>query len=73
MDAGHEPENTSALGLSLLNFYDDMCDPTVSMTDFGGFDGSGNGESAAEVVDSGEGWWMDVFGPGEDSWADWES
>lgn len=73
MDAGHEPESASALGLSLLNFYDDMCDPTVSMVDFGGFYGSGNDESVAEAVDSGEAWWADAFGPGEDSWADWKS
>ena len=73
MDTGHELENTSALGLSLLNFYDDVCNPTVSMTDFGGFDGDWNGDdfkSGTEVVDSGEGWWMDAFGLREDSWAD---
>lgn len=69
MDTGHELESTSALGLSLLNFYDDMCDPTVSVTDFGGFNDI---EGAAEVVDSGEGWWMDAFGLREDSWADWK-
>lgn len=60
MGVEHEFESASALGLSLLNFYDDMCDPTASMTDFGGFDGSGNDDDVdGEGVDSDEGWWVD--------------
>jgi len=74
MDTGHELESTNALGLSLLNLYDNMCDPTVSMTDFGGFYGGDDVKGEAEVVDSGERWWMDAFGlREEDSWADWKS
>lgn len=73
MDTGHELGSTSALGLSLLNLYDNLCDPTVSMTDFGGFCGGDDVKDEAEVVDSGEGWWMDAFGLREDSWAGWKS
>lgn len=61
MTIGHELE--SALGLSLVNF-DDMCDPTVSMSGFAGFDGCANGDDVKEVVgglDSDEGCWVDVF------------
>jgi hypothetical protein len=73
MDTGHEPKSTSTLEPSLLNFYDVICDPTVPMTDFGGFDGGGDIECATGVMDSCERWWMDAFGPREDSWADWKS
>ena len=72
MDTEHEFESASALGLSLLNFYDDMCDPTVPTTDFGGFDGSGNGDDVdggEEVVGSDEGWWMDGEGIDRGIWA----
>ena len=65
MGVEHEFESASALGLSLLNFYDDMRDPTVSMADFGGFDGSGNDDDVdgeGDVVGSDEGWWMDREG-----------
>lgn len=78
MATGHELESASALGLAFVN--DDVCDPTASMTDFGGFDGHANCDSvkrAAEGVDSDEGRWTDeletMFGLGEDSWSDWKS
>lgn len=63
MATGHEVE--SALGLSLANF-DDMCDPTEPMSDFGGFDGLANSDDVKEVVvgglDSDGGCpWADAF------------
>ncbi|KAF9651626.1 hypothetical protein BDM02DRAFT_3184375 [Thelephora ganbajun] len=64
MPTGHEVESTSALGLSLVNFDDDWCDPAASMTDFGGFDVRGNGddvEEVAEGVDSDEMCWANMF------------
>jgi hypothetical protein len=57
MDTGHELKSTSALGPSLLNFYDDICDPTVPMTDFGGFDGGGD-------IECGRGLWIRARGGG---------
>jgi len=59
MTPGHESE--SALGVSLGNLYDDMCDPTVSVSGFGGFDGGDDVREAAEGVDSDEGCWADAF------------
>ena len=50
MTTGHEPE--SALELSLVNFYDDMCDPIASMSGFGGFDGHANCDDVKEVAES---------------------
>jgi hypothetical protein len=62
MATGHELE--SALGLSPVNFVDDMCDPTASMPDFGGFDGCTNDDDVKAVaggVDSDEGCWTGAF------------
>lgn len=80
MATGYELESTSALGLSLVNFGDDICDPIVSMTDFGGFCGrvgEDGVERAAENVDPDEGQWTDgfdtIFGLREDLWSDWKS
>jgi hypothetical protein len=64
MTTGDELESTSALILSLVNFDDDMRDPTASVGDFGGFYVPGNGEYTKEVVegaDSDEGYWRDAF------------
>lgn len=62
MDTGHELE--SALGLSLVNFDDSLCDPTASMSVFGGFDGWTNGDDVREVAEGmgpDEGYWADAF------------
>ena len=62
MATGHELE--SAWGLSLVNFDGDMCDPTESMSDFGGFGGFTGGDDikeATEGVNLDGGCWMDAF------------
>jgi hypothetical protein len=54
----------SALDLSLMNFDDDMSDPTTFIAGFGGFNAGGNDDDVKERVDdvdSGEGWWTDTF------------
>lgn len=55
----------SALDLSLMNFDDDMSDPTTFVAGFGGFDAGGNDddvkEGGVDGVDSCEGWWTDGF------------
>jgi len=61
MALGHELE--SALGLSLVNLDDDVCDPGVPVTDFGGF-------GVAEGVDLDGGCWT-LFEGG--LWSDWRS
>ena len=47
----------SALGLNLMNFDDDMSDPTTSVAGFGGFDVN----EGVDGVNSGEGWFTDAF------------
>lgn len=62
MSTGHELEG--ALGLSLVNFDDDRCDPIASVSGFGGFDGRANGDDVKEVAEgmgSDEGCWADAF------------